>query len=232
MGKIKDLDKYFFYDKKNTSIIYQHKSPMILSIPDYFKDRGYFDTNPDSGNIRFLGISYIEIDKNNTTLVFPAMLESIPSDIYEKNNMIFMVYNNDDIFLVNDYIILNTVSGIDIFKSFMILSKDISYLDYKNFITIFDNLQIILGKTLGQRVDFELLLAETTRSSKDLNTLFRNTNMDKEKPKKISMRNIAYGPKTVTSKTVGSYFNDGLVGSLTVDDDNQPTSKIEALLKT
>ena len=98
-------------------------------------------------------------------------------------------------------------------------------------IRIFDNIQILANKKLSKRVDFEFIIAEINRDKKDLNRRYRNSDMT-EAPVTISMRNIAYGPNSVSAKIIGSYFNDGSVSSLLVEDDNKPANKIEALLKT
>jgi len=229
MGKIKDLDKYLLYDNKH--IIYNHDIPMTVSIPLYFKDRKYYGTNNESGNTMFLAICLIEIGKDSCTLVMPTLIETIPSETIEDDEYIKLIYNKGDIFFVNNYIVQVSVNLYDIFTSFITLGKPIPYLSYENFISIFDNIQILANKKLSKRVDFEFIIAEINRDKKDLNRRYRNSDMT-EAPVTISMRNIAYGPNSVSAKIIGSYFNDGLVSSLLVEDDNKPANKIEALLKT
>jgi hypothetical protein len=231
MSKIKDLDQYLLFDKKRRCVVYNHDQPMSVTIPKYFKERGYFGTDPDSGNPIFLGVASVEIGEDNCALILPGILQTIPDEVEEKFDTIVLKYKKNNIFLVKDYIVHSTVDINSLFTSFIVLGKPVSYLPYLDFIKIFDHVTLITGKTFGQRIDYELLLAESTRDVKDLNKRYRHC--DQSQPhRRISIRNVAYGPSSITGKLGGGYFNDGLNSALLMEDDGLPTNKIEALLKS
>lgn len=226
------LDKLIEINRKEEQIIYTGSSELTLTIPAYFRERGYYIYSSETGNINFLAIAEIKINNKTGTLIIPTMMETIPYDIEETSDKIILKYNKGDALFTTDYIIASRVELYNIFTSFMTLGKDIPYLDYQDFIYIFDNLQLISNKTLSNRVAFELLYAETCRDTNDLNTRYKNTTMKKPHTR-ISLRNIAYGPSSVNAKIIGTYFNDGLTSSLLVEENETDTSnKIETLLKS
>jgi hypothetical protein len=74
------------------------------------------------------------------------------------------------------------------------------------------------------------MFSKSSRDKDDLHLEYRHTDMKGERVN-ISIRDVTHGPKDVTAKLLGSYFNDGLVSPLLVEDD-EPANKIEAFLKS
>ena len=233
MSKLKSIMKYL--KKEDNKLIYTGAKEMIVSIPTFFEDRNFLTMDHEKDCLVFLGICKIEIGDESNVLIFPAMIGSKPDTIeIDKNKELFYLkYKKGDIFINETFIIRNSIDLSSIFMTFAVLGKKIPYLSYEDLPIIMDNMVVLSGVNLrSRRACYELLFGELARSKKDLKLRYRNTDM-KGDYQLVSMRNIVYGPKSVSAKILGNYFNDGLVSSLLVDDTTaKKSSVIETYLKT
>lgn len=223
--KLQSIMKYL--KKQNNTLVYDHFKPLKVYIPKFYESRGFFSIE---NTVTTFGVFKLEIDNYTGTLIFPSLIEMDPTDINSNEDYNILIFEKGSIFIANTFIISNPNFIYEIFTTFVTLGKSLPFLKYDDIPYIFDFAQKIAQVSLNsRRTAFELIYGELTRDSKDLNTRYRNTNM-KNPYQIISLHNVVYGPKSTSAKLLGSYFNDGLTGSLIAEHDE--SYPLEQILKS
>lgn len=94
------------------------------------------------------------------------------------------------------------------------------FMDYTDFIAIFDLVRKYLGVRLGAtRTVVKTILGQIARVKGDVNTKLRETiktqaDIAKADPSYVSFSSVLYGPKTTSAKLMGPHFDTAVVSSI------------------
>lgn len=219
----------FFYKKDDQ--FYVAVDTLDAYIPNRYIDRGFTTIGE---YVSTLGIFDIVI--NNTekrVLHIPNIIYMEPKDIQQVtvDDVMYqkLSFVKDDIFMTTDTVIKDKFLIIPVFKEYFELGNIPSGINYNNIHLLLNNVNTMAEMDFNVNpVISELLVAFLTRQSDNLT---KQARFDTSKPNKfISLRNIAYGPDSITSKVFGSWSKDGLRGALVnPNDESKPLEDIMRL---
>ena len=195
--------------------------------------------NHDSLTVRdtILTLGIFDMVINNSIHVgyyLPAYIGMIPSEVddvsYQGEPCVKATFYKDDIFIKNTNVVRNQGIVYIIFKEFVSLGKQPSFISYRDSAFMFDSAQKVCGvKFPVDHVIFEILFSHLYRDLDQVTIPYRNTDMTKI-PVRIPLTAVAHATTSTTAKLVGSYFENGVNSALVNQSDE--SSDIENLLRS
>jgi hypothetical protein len=186
--------------------------------------------------VKALGIFTIEVegDTQKYNLMFPAILEMMPSDTYQQkiDNVEYtvLVFKKGDPFLVSKTMIKQSFILGKMFIEFTRNGNIPPFVSYSQLSTLMDVAQETCGVSLKVLHSiFEMMAAFQARDPNNLNVQYRHTDM-KNPAAYLGLRNTTSIRDSATSGLLGSYFMEGLNRSLINQSEQQ--HEIEDLLRT
>lgn len=162
-------------------------------------------------------LAIFELIVNDTyhySIIMPAVITMMPSElskakIQDVDMSVFTLYNGD-LFMMSIDLLQESYISYTMYREFIELGHMPKFLTYDQTANLFDTSKEMTGQDLKTpHVVFEVMYAEQYRDPDNLYTKYRLS--DKTKPPVfIGTTNVAFGPESVTSKLIGSRFNDGL----------------------
>lgn len=150
-------------------------------------------------------------------------------DYYE-----FEFLANDVVVLKNDVVMKDTLT-FNVYDYFIDFGKVPWFLNYVDYITLFEHVQYYTGVKLGDNeAVMELMAAIAARDPKDRTVFFRQSVKTMHEaitaaPAYVPFRSVLWGPQTTTAKLMGAYFETGQLSAL-VNPNTKPEG-IEELLR-
>lgn len=210
-----EIAKYFEEDQKDNCLRFMGEK-LECFIPERYEGVNMLTK---SEHVHACGIFSLRINgKLYGGVQIPAIIEIEYSETYndtiDNDKFYVVVLHKGDKLLCSLDVIQMKGMGYFMWNEFLSLGNLPKYTTYGEIWNLFDDLSELTGNGLhGNHSLVEIILAHLYRDRHDLNIKYRHTNM-KEPPATISLRNIAYGPTSTSSRIAGSYSEDGLNSAL------------------
>lgn len=184
----------------------------------------YAIVNPDNTYAISKAISMVMLEPFNTNTT------TIQGQEYYE----FEFLPNDTVFVKNDVVMKDTLL-FNVYDYFIDFGKVPWFLDYSDYITLFEHAKYYTGVSLGDnRAVMEMMAAIAARDAKDRTVFFRQTissfkELEGKAPTYVPFRSVLWGPQTTTAKLMGAYFDTGAISALV--NPNEKPEGIEELLR-
>lgn len=156
--------------------------------------------------------SMMQLTPSNTTIV-PGDTE----DCFEFS------FEAGEVITPNIGLVVDGVNGYNIYNEMIAKGNVPWYLSYEDFGKVLMHAHKYADIVLaGTNAPLELIISSISRDSGDLYKYYRNTiktaaEQFKNPPEYVPFRSVTYGATSAVGKIMGSYFEEGMVSTLTVD---------------
>lgn len=222
--------KDYFKRQKDGSVLFIGDK-LEIEIPERFEKIGWLELEEV---VKCIGIFTMTInDSIKVGYNFQATIETIPSDIITKNidgnNMVYLIYKKNDVFLVSEEYIPKSANVGNLFNEFIKVGNVPKWLSFNNAIKLFENTEELLNINFNSdRLSFEMMLMYCYRDKDNPMLLYKDTEQ-KSEPVFVPVGRPYHAAMTSLSRIGGNYASLGEDASLANPTSN--TSELESLLR-
>lgn len=209
------MRKLFEYNEKDKKF-YVACDKLVCYIPKRYEAKNFlFITDVVSA----LGIFTMVVnDKDECGLCLPGLITMSPDIIDQEtiNDKKFCVVtlHKGNVFHNSNLLIQNSHIGYDMWMEFLTQNNKPSFINYKNIISLYDNVTDCTGLNLPKsHMLFELVYSHMFRDKNNPIVQYRYTDMKKE-PLFVNLHDVSFGTSTTHSRLFGAYDAIGLNAAL------------------
>lgn len=217
--------------KVKNSYVYEGKE-LKVQIPHRYIRHGYLYS--EGASVFAMAVfDYVDEGKPGGMLL-PGKIEMRPSSVETitegSDKFDLLTFHKGDVFMVKDEVVKDDGVVYALVYEFIDSGKYPKFLTYEKLADFFKPMEEVSGVNLGVgRELFETLLAYLSRDDNDVSKEYRHTPMTKP-PRVLPMRAGIHVGRSVTSKLIGSHFEDAMTSALV--NENKVPSYIENKLRS
>ena len=226
MDKI-DISKLTRNDKKIKSMLKQKDNFITIDNDAYvlFPERYEKKELAILANTcQVLGIVALVVGNNYALMKIPNLLEMTPDEIeqVEINEDVYykFTFNKGDILINNVNVVQKSDKAYAFFELFILQGKIPWYVEYKDIVTIFSNLEKYTGlKAVKNTLVIETLAGVITKVKDNLELDYRlaikkDSDLLKIQPEYVGLMDVYYSFKSTTNKLLGNFFSKAINSSV------------------